>query len=82
MVKAGTRDIKASDMAHGTKFILFAAGYDGGFSTKATTFEYTFQHPDSVKKPMPAYRAPILETVEEIDLTTDFRGIYFPGVCH
>jgi hypothetical protein len=82
MVKAGTRDIYASNMVHNTTYVLFAAGYDGGFSTKATKFEYTFQHPDSIKKPMPAYRSPIVETADEIDLTTDFRVFYFPGMCH
>lgn len=81
MVKAGTRDIYASNMAHNTTFILFAAGYNQGFTTKATTFEYTFQHPDSIKKPMPA-RAPRIETGEEIDFEKDFHGFYFPGMCH
>lgn len=81
MVKAGTRDIYASKMVHGTKYILIAAGYAGGFSTKPTTFEYTFLHPDSTKNPMPMYREPVLETADEIDFR-DFRGVYFPGVCH
>ena len=82
MVKTGTRDIYASNMAHNTTFVLFAAGYNGGFSTKATAFEYTFQHPDSIKQPMPSHRAPMVETADEMDLTTDYRGFYFPGACH
>jgi hypothetical protein len=80
MVKAGTRDVYFKTMEHNVKYTLIAAGYEGGFSTKATTFEYTFQHPDSIKKPMPA-RAPMFEKADEIDMT-DFRGVYFPGMCH
>jgi len=80
VVKPGTRQLTATKMVHNTKYILFAAGYDGGFTTKATTFEYTFQHPDSIKQPMPA-RQPKFEDIEEIDFR-NFKGIYFPGVCH
>ena len=80
--KAGTRDIRATNMVHGTTYVLFAVGYTGGFSTKPTTFNYTFEHPDSIKKPMPAYRLPVMESVEELNLNTDYRGIYFPGACH
>jgi hypothetical protein len=79
-VKAGARQLKASKMVHNTKYVLFAAGYQGGFTTKATVFEYTFIHPDSVKQPMPAY-APRFESIDEIK-PIDFRGVYFPGVCH
>ena len=82
MVKAGARSLRAANMQHGVSIVFFAAGYSGGFTTQATTFEYTFQHPDSVKNPMPVYRAPIHETVEELNKLTDFRGVYFPGVCH
>ena len=80
LVKAGARQLKASKMVHNTKYVLFAAGYQGGFTTKATVFEYTFIHPDSVKQPMPAY-APRFESIDEIK-PIDFRGVYFPGVCH
>ena len=81
MVKAGTRDAYFKDMKHNTSYTVMAVGYNGGFNTKVATFEYTFQHPDSVKKPMPAYRKPIVEKAEEFDLT-DFHGFYFPGMCH
>lgn len=81
MVKAGTRDIYATNMAHGTSYVLMAAGYKGGFTTEATTFNYTFVHPDSVPSAAPMYRAPLMVNATEMDLT-DFRGVYFPGICH
>ena len=80
MVKAGTRDIYASNMKHGDSYVLMAVGYTGGFSTGVTTFNYTFVHPDSAKNAMPAYRTPRMENAMEIDMT-DFRGVYFPGIC-
>ena len=80
LAKPGVQNISATKMVHNTKYIFFAIGYSGGFTTKATTFEYTFQNPDSIKQPMPA-RQPIFENIRELDLR-DFRGVYFPGMCH
>lgn len=81
MAKAGVRSLNATKMVHGTKYIIMAAGYSGGYTTDATTFEYTFICPDSVQAPTPVYRAPMNLNAEEM-VMKDFRGYYFPGVCH
>ena len=81
MAKAGKQTLTASNLVHNTKYIFFAAGYAGGFTTDISKFEYTFVHPDSVKQPMPARFVPEFEEIREIDLR-DFKGSFIPGVLH
>ena len=81
LAKTGVQKLTAPGLAHGTSLTLFAIGYEGGYTTKPTTFEYTFQHPDSVKQSKPVRLSPEYEQIRELDLR-DFRGSYFPGVCH
>lgn len=80
MAKAGKQTMAVSNMVHNTKYIMFAVGYAGGFTTEASKLEYTFDT-TSVKKPMPARIVPEFEEFREIDLR-DFKGSFIPGVLH
>lgn len=82
-LRKGTMDLYFKTLVHKEKYTLIAAGYQGGFTTKATTFEYTFIHPDSVPKAIPMYRKPSKMNVaaDEV-LMPDKRFILVPGMCH
>ncbi len=84
LVRPGTRDVYFRTMEHNVKYTLIAAGYDGGFTTKATTFEYTFQHPDSVKKDMPArmnHNSTVVPATEIVPVE-NMHLLFLKGMCH
>ncbi len=84
IVKAGERDVYFKTMEHNVKYTLIAAGYDGGFSTKATTFEYTFQHPDSVKAEMPVRinnNSRVVPATEIVPVE-NMHLLFLKGMCH
>ena len=48
-LRTGVNKIYASNPADGSQWVIIAAGYDGGFTTKMFTYEYTYVAPKDGK---------------------------------
>ena len=79
-LRKGVFSIYAKNPEDNSQWVIIAAGYDGGFSTKMFTLEYTYIAPKAGK---PARLIPRAEVVEATEMNDEILPIhYIPGMCH
>lgn len=79
-LRKGVFSIYAKNPEDNSQWVIIAAGYDGGFSTKMFTLEYTYIAPKSGK---PARLVPRVQNDEVLEVEADLQPIhYIPGMCH
>jgi len=77
-LRKGVFSIRANNPEDGSQWVIIAAGYDGGFTTKMFTMEYTYNAPQAGK---PARLVPrVQDDALEIEEVLPFH--YIPGMCH
>lgn len=78
-LRKGVFSIYAKNPEDNSQWVIIAAGYDGGFTTKMFTLEYTYVAPKAGK---PARLVP-REEVEAAEINNEISPIqYIPGMCH
>lgn len=78
-LRTGVGSIRANNPEDGSIWVLIAAGYNGGFTTGMTTYEYTYVAPKAGK---PARLVPRMQD-ETPEMEKDLLPIhYIPGICH
>ena len=78
-LRKGVFSIYAKNPEDNSQWVIIAAGYDGGFTTKMFTLEYTYVAPKAGK---PARLVPRAE-VEAAEINNEISPIqYIPGMCH
>lgn len=79
VLRTGVGSIRANNPEDGSVWVLIAAGYNGGFTTGMTTYEYTYVAPKAGK---PARLVPRMQD-ETPEMEKDLLPIhYIPGICH
>lgn len=79
-LRKGVFSIRANNPEDGSQWVIIAAGYEGGFTTKMFTLEYTYIAPKAGK---PARLVPRVQNDEVLEVEADLQPIhYIPGMCH
>ncbi len=78
-LKTGVSKIYAKNPADGSQWVIIAAGYDGGFTTKMFTTEYTYNAPKNGK---PARLVPRVQEDDALEIEEVSPLSYIPGMCH
>ena len=78
-LRTGVNKIYAENPADGSQWVIIAAGYDGGFTTKMFTTEYTYNAPKNGK---PARLVPRVQEDDALEIEEVLPFSYIPGMCH
>ena len=78
-LRTGVHKIYASNPADSSQWVIIAAGYDGGFTTKMFTMEYTYNAPKNGK---PARLVPRVQEDDATEIEKVLPFSYIPGMCH
>ena len=79
VLRTGVGSIRANNPEDGSVWVLIAAGYNGGFTTKMKTFEYTYNAPKNGK---PARLVPRVQEDDALEIEEVLPFSYIPGMCH
>ncbi len=78
-LRTGVNKIYAENPVDGSQWVIIAAGYDGGFTTKMFTTEYTYNAPKNGK---PARLVPRVQEDDALEIEEVLPFSYIPGMCH
>lgn len=78
-LRTGVFSIYAKNPEDGSQWVIIAAGYEGGFTTKMFTLEYTYNAPKNGK---PARLIPRVQEDDATEIEEVLPFSYIPGMCH
>lgn len=78
-LRTGVSSIYAKNPEDGSQWVIIAAGYEGGFTTKMFTLEYTYNAPKNGK---PARLIPRVQEDDATEIEEVLPFSYIPGMCH
>lgn len=76
----GDKSVYYKNLADGETFVFAAAGYDGGFTTKAFTLEYVYNAPKDGKPARLVQK--INPAAQEVGVVEFSPELMIPGMCH